>query len=149
MAKRFALEPLLAYRTIKYDLARLDYAQATRHVQEQQAEIDVLRARDDRLAEVQNEALCRSPVDVLDVQRTLRQREAVRLSLEAAYRRLAELRVQAEAKRAIAVRAQQDKKVMERLRERFRQRQAREANRLEAVANDELATMQAARKERE
>lgn len=145
MAKRFSLGPLLAYRTLAYDLARVQLAEAQRLVNAQREVIARLHAFDHELIAGQAEALALVPVDVLSLRGVMRQRDAVQHSLVAAEGRLEELVAQAEAKRALAVKAQQEKKVMERLRERYRLRQMLEANRLEGVANDELATMQAAR----
>ncbi|MHB1417422.1 MAG: flagellar export protein FliJ [Chloroflexota bacterium] len=139
MAGKFALGPLLAYRSLQLDMARVQLAAAQRQLDRQMRYTARLVAGEDDLREQVAGALQASPAD-LDALRGGQGRLTVLHEMLRAARTTAEhFQQTVEDKRAAAVTAQQGKKVLERLMERHLAREAAEAQRTENKENDEIA----------
>ncbi len=141
MADRdFRLQPVLNYKSSVVEALEMEFARLKlRHLEEQQV-LNGLQQRQeqhmDSLRQQQQQG--RLDCDLIQLHQQYLRSLTDHVVAQAA--RVHEVAQQAETKREELVKTMQDRKVLERLRERFRARQAQELLRRETRAVDEIVT---------
>lgn len=141
MADRdFRLQPVLNYKSSVVEALEMEFARLKlKHLEEQQV-LDGLQQRQqqhmDSLRQQQQQG--RLDCDLIQLHQQYLRSLTDHVAAQTA--RVNEVAQQAETKREELVKTMQDRKVLERLRERFRARQAQELLRRETRAVDEIVT---------
>ena len=141
MQYKFGLESVLQYRKRREDEAQREFAEAQRKMDEQ---LEVVNQMSDRVDEVRNEIGQLQAEKGAHIER-IRQLESfingqkIRIENERAKAR--DLMQTAEEKRAHLVEVSQEKKALEKLKERRRQKFVKEQKKKEQKRADDLITM--------
>ncbi|HHX64370.1 MAG TPA: flagellar export protein FliJ [Chloroflexi bacterium] len=137
----FSLQPVLSYRESLVDMRTRELAHLERQRREAQERLDVLRrAQRETWAVLQDRRVGR--VNMTEIQLYMRYLDRLRGAIHEVRAHLADLDRRIEAKRHELLKAVEDKKIMEKLRDKARQRFLETLERNDADFQDEMALIQ-------
>lgn len=141
MAKRyqFRLQPVLRHRERVEEQKQVELADAQRARQSEEEKLAALQGQEARAVELLEQQGMVGRLDVEFVKQGLSYLQTLAGDIDTQEEAVTEAQEQAEERRQETVRAMQDRKVLEKLRERGRQRWQQEVNREESRFLDELA----------
>lgn len=148
MAKRyqFRLQPVLKHRQRVEEQKQVELAEAQTRRRREETELAALEAREDDAVERLEQQGLVGRLDVELLRHGLTYLELLGKDITTQTATVTEARQQAEQKRQDTVRAQQDRRVLEKLKERGHRRWQLETGRAETRALDEMAVTRHVRK---
>jgi flagellar FliJ protein len=141
MDPRFRLQPVLSYRQDREDALKLELAGLLSAEGAAREQLDALRAESLRAMDEVRALQVEARIDVGAIAQGFFYLDAVQAALDVQVQVLAEATRQVEAKRAQLLKAMQDRKILEKLKERYQRQYAEWVRRAEQRVADDNVTV--------